>query len=103
MNYTIAIKAEPSTPSGLSASRPYSLAVAVNIMLNDSPPENQCPADSDSGGEINASVEPSFNQSEATDSNPTGSVSFLHRQFSAALWLSWPSVTWCRLAVGAVV
>ena len=33
----IAIKAQPSTSSGLPASRQYSLADALNMMLNDSP------------------------------------------------------------------
>ena len=36
----IAIKAQPSTSSGLPASRQYFLAVTVNIILNDSPPES---------------------------------------------------------------
>ena len=34
---------------------------------------------------------------------PLGQISFLHRQFSAALWLSWLGVTQRKLAVGAVV
>ena len=56
------------------------------------------------GEEIDARVQSSLNPSDATDSNLHWvSVSFVHRQFSAALWLSWPSVTQHRLAVGAVV
>ena len=45
------------------------------MILNDSPPENQFTADSDSGEEIDARVESSFNPSSTTDSNPTGSLS----------------------------
>ena len=44
----------------------------VNIILNDSPPENQFTADSDSGEEINAWVESSFYPSDTMDSNPLG-------------------------------
>ena len=53
----IAKKAQPSTFSGLPASRQYSLADTVNIILNDSPPENQFTANSDSGEEIDTWVE----------------------------------------------
>ena len=71
----IAVKAQPGTSWGLPASRQYSLAVAANIILNDSPPENQFTTDSDSGEEIDAQVKSSFNPSDTTDSNPTGSLS----------------------------
>ena len=71
----IAIKAQPSTSSGLSTSHQYSSADAVNIILNVSPPETQFAADSDSGEEFNARVNSSFNQSDAADINPTGSLS----------------------------
>ena len=45
----ITIKAQPSTSTGLPASRQYSVADAVNIILSDSPPVNQFTADSDCG------------------------------------------------------
>ena len=100
----IVIKAQPSTSSELPASRQYSSADAVNMILNDSPPENQFAADNETGEEIDTRALSSFNPSDTTDRNLHGvSVSFLHRQFSAVLWLSWPSVTRHRLAVGAVV
>ena len=51
----IAINAQPSTSSELPASRHYSLADAVSIVLNDSPPGKQFTADSDSGEEIRRS------------------------------------------------
>ena len=77
---TIAINAQPSTFSGLPASRQYSLADVFNLILNDSPPENQFTADCDSGEEIDARVESSFNPSDTIDSNPHWvSVSFQHR------------------------
>ena len=67
----IVIKAQPSTSSGLPTSLQYSLADAVNKIWNDSPPENQFTANSDSGEEIDNWVNPN----DATDSNPTGSLS----------------------------
>ena len=77
---TIAIKAQPSIYSGHPASRQYSLADTVHIILNESPPENQVTANSDSansdsGEEIDAQVESSFNPNDTTDSNSTGSLS----------------------------
>ena len=45
------------------------------MILNDSPPEDQFTADSDSGEEIDTQVEWSFHPSEAAVSNPTGSLS----------------------------
>ena len=65
----IAIRAQPSTPSELPASRQYSLADAFSMILNDSAPENLYSADSDSGEEIDTQVESPF------DSNPTVSLS----------------------------
>ena len=50
------MKAQSSTFSGLSASRQQHLTVAVNILLNDGPPENQFSAYSDSGDETDARV-----------------------------------------------
>ena len=70
-----AITAQPSTSSGLPTSCQCSLANTDNVILNDNPPENQFTADSDSGEETNAQVELSINPNDATDSNPTGSVS----------------------------
>ena len=99
---TIAIEAKPYTSSGLPASPQYSLADAVDIILNDSPPESQFTADSDSGEEINTQIESS---SDTIDSSPTGSLSASctgARQFSAALCLSWPSFSRWRIPVGAV-
>ena len=61
--------AQPSTSSRLPASRQYSLTDAVNIILNDSSPENRLAADSDFGEEFDARVETSFNPSDATDSD----------------------------------
>ena len=61
--------AQPSTSSGLPASRQYSLTDAVNIILNDSSPENRLAADSDFGKEFDARVKSSFNPSDATDSD----------------------------------
>ena len=68
------MESQPSNSSGLPASCQYSLAGAVNIILNDSPLENQFAADSDSHEKFDAGVESSFNPSDATDSNPTGSL-----------------------------
>ena len=59
---------QPSTSSGLPASRHYSLTDAVNIILNDSSVKNQLAADSDFGEEFDAWVESLFNPSDATDS-----------------------------------
>ena len=50
----IAIEFQSSTSSGLPASDQYFSADIINIILNDTPPENQFTADSDSGEEINA-------------------------------------------------
>ena len=41
----------------------------MNIILNDSSPENRLAADSDFGAEFDAWVESSFNPSDATDSD----------------------------------
>ena len=85
----IAIKAQPSTSSGLPASRQYSSADAVNMILNDSPPKNQFTVSkhSDSSEEIDTRVESPFNPSDATDGNPTGSLS---ATASLAQWLRRP-------------
>ena len=45
------------------------------MILNDSPPENQFTADSETGEEIDTLVESSFKPSDTTDGNPTGSLS----------------------------
>ena len=71
----IAVTVQPSTSSELPASRQYSLADAVSVILSDSPPENQFTADSDSGEEIDTRVESSFKPSDTTDTDPTVSLS----------------------------
>ena len=45
------------------------------MILNDSPPENQFTADSETGEETDTLVESSFKPSDANDGNPTGSLS----------------------------
>ena len=70
--------AQPSTSSGLSAYRQYSLTDAVNIILNDGSPENRLAADSDFG-------ESSFNPSDATDSDEQQSPEPKRRRVNAGL------------------
>ena len=61
--------AQPGTSSGLPASRQYSLTDAVNIILNESSPENWLAADTEFGEEFDVRVKSSFNPSDATDSD----------------------------------
>ena len=77
--------AQPSTSSGLPASRQYSLTDAVNIILTYSSPENWLAADSDFGEQFDVQVESLFNPSDATDSDKQQSPEPKRRRVNAGL------------------